>query len=103
MNGEGQDPQNRKDHMHTLNEWLGQEHSNGYRAGKQECSVISDKRILAENKIQELLTTNYELREVLRQLIILEDDHDAAGTEWADVYRATMAKARRLLAEKAKE
>lgn len=33
---EGQDPQNRKDHMHTLNEWLGQEHATGYRAGYKQ-------------------------------------------------------------------
>ena len=41
MNGERQDPQNRKDHMHTLNEWLGQEHATGYLAGEKD----SQKRI----------------------------------------------------------
>ena len=36
MNGEGQDPQNRKEHMHTLNEWLGQEHATGYETGYKQ-------------------------------------------------------------------
>ena len=33
MNETQQDPQNRKDHLHTLNEWLGQEHKIGFDAG----------------------------------------------------------------------
>ena len=52
MNGEGQDPQNRKDHMHILNEWLGQEHATGYRKGIM-CAEKAETEIKRLQKLNE--------------------------------------------------
>ena len=56
---ESQDPQRRKDNMHTLNEWLGQEHKIGYDAGYKEGRK---EGIVVGKRMQELESTGHTER-----------------------------------------
>ncbi len=46
-----------------------------------------------------LITASPDLLEVLKYLLILEDDCDAAGTEWHDAYRDAQKQARAAIAK----